>query len=121
MIAELTKYAGDALAFEISGKVSIDEEKMWIARIEQALQANDKLKVMVVLGEGASWGLKAGVEDVKWVLKHMDRIERIAFVSSSKVWKWLISVDSVFAQMVGIKERHFDTAEVDDAWSWLTQ
>ena len=89
---------------EISGKVTIEEEKEWTKRIEDALKTNEKLNVLVVLNEKASWGIHAGIADIKWIMTHMKSIHKIAFVSSSTVWKWLVSIDSFFASMVGIEE-----------------
>ena len=119
MIIELPESEGRTLGFEITGKVTLEEEKAWIEKIEDALKTHEKLNVLVVLNEGASWGLDAGIEDIKWITTHTKNIHRIAFVSSSSVWKWLVSIDSFFASMVGIEERHFDHADLPAAWNWI--
>lgn len=119
MIVELPQSEGCVLGFEITGKVTLEQQQEWIEKIESTLTGCDKISVLIVLSEGASWGLDAGVEDIKWVMRHMSHIEKIAIVSSSQVWRWLVSIDSLFASMVGISEKHFDHAELAAAWAWI--
>ena len=119
MIKELPQSKDPVLGFEVTGKVSVEEEQNLISRVEGALKKHDKVSALVVLGEKASWGVKAGIQDLKWLLTHMDDLDRIAIVSDSKVWEWLIKIDSKFAKMAGIKEKHFETDDLDDAWEFV--
>jgi len=113
MINELPQSEGAVLGFEITSKVTLEEEKEWISRINDAIEKHGKLSALVILGEEAGWGIKAGIEDLKWIMTHMKSIDRIAIVSDSKVWKWLITIDAQFAKMVGIGEKHFETSEIE--------
>lgn len=119
MIKELPQSEGHALGFEITDKVSLEEEKEWIEKIEKAIEEHGKVSVLVILDEKAGWGVKAGLEDLQWIIKNMKKLDKIAIVSESNVWKWLISVDSQFAKMVGIGEKYFDVSEIADAWQWV--
>jgi hypothetical protein len=119
MINELPQSKDPVLGFEVTGKVSLEEEQKLISRVEETLKEHDKVSALVVLGEEASWGVKAGITDLKWLLTHMDDLDRIAIVSDSKVWEWLIKIDSKFAKMAGIKEKHFETDDLDDAWEFV--
>ena len=119
MIKELPQSKDPVLGFEVTGKVSVEEEQKLISRVEETLKKHDKVSALVVLGEEASWGVKAGLQDLKWLLRHMDDLDRIAIVSDSKVWEWLIKIDSKFAKMKGIREKHFDTDDLDDAWEFV--
>lgn len=121
MITELPESQGAFLGFEIASKVTLEEEKAWIARIEQSLNDHDRINVLAVLDKGAGWGVQAGIEDLKWIMKHMNRINKIAIVSDSATIKWLIAVDSQFARLAGIGEKYFDTAHLADAWSWIKE
>lgn len=121
MIKELPESEGSVLGFEITSKVSLEEEKEWIEIIDKAAEQHGKVNVVVVLGEEASWGVKAGIEDIKWILKNMKKLNKIALVSERKVWKWLVAMDSPFASLVGISEKHFEPSEIADAWSWVKE
>ena len=121
MIKELPQSYRNNLAFEISDKVSLEDEKSWIARLNVITDEYEKFNVMIVLGENASWGMDAGLADIKWLSKHMDKFNKIAIVSQSSVWKWLVKVDSFFAGFVGINEEYFDVSEIDEAWEWVEE
>lgn len=120
MIKELAESNGSVLAFEVTGKVSIEEEKSWTRKFDKVLEEHDKVSVMIILGENTSWGTKAGYEDIKWVIKHMKRFDKIAIVTDSVVWKWLIALDSKFAKLVGIGEKHFESSEAKKALAWVS-
>lgn len=121
MIRELPRSEGAFLAFEVTGKVDEAEERRWIARFEEAIAEHGRVSALVVLGEGARWGMKAGYEDVKWLVTHMKKLHRIAIVTDSTVWKWLIAFDSPFAKLFRIGEKHFERDELERAWDWLRE
>ena len=87
MIKELAKSEGSVLGFEITGKVTLEEEKEWICKFDAALEKYDKVSALVVLGNEASWGVKAGLNDLKWVMSHVEKVHKFALVSDSTVWK----------------------------------
>ncbi|MGI9280792.1 MAG: STAS/SEC14 domain-containing protein [Endozoicomonas sp.] len=119
MIKQLPESEGSVLGFEISGKVSLEEEKEWIQKIEAVLENHQKVSILAVLSDSASWGVQAGFEDLKWIMSHMKRLDKIAFVSNSNVWKWLVAADSPFAKMFGIHEQHFEHEDLNKAWQWI--
>lgn len=117
MIKKLEESAGAVLGFEISGKITLEQEQETVATVENVLKDHDKVSLLVVLGEHADWGVKAGMEDLKWTLKHLKQINKVAIVSSSTVLKWLTTLDSPFAKMIGMEEKHFE--DLDQAWAWI--
>jgi hypothetical protein len=48
-------------------------------------------------------------------------MNKIAIVSSSKVLAWLVAADSPFGKLAGISEKHFETSQLQDAWSWVKE
>ncbi len=121
MIKKLAQTYENNLAFEVIGKVSLEDEKAWITSLDEKSNDYDKFNVMVVLGKNASWGIEAGIADIKWIMKHMDKFNKIAIVADSAVWKWLIKVDSFFAQFVGIDEKFFEAKDEEEAWAWVSE
>lgn len=119
MIKELPQSTEDILAFEIMGKVTLEEEKEWIERFDNILEKKDKISAMVILGENASWGTWAGIEDIKWLFKNYKKFKKIAIISESSVLKWLVAIDSQFAKIVGVEEKYFEATESKEAWEWL--
>jgi len=119
MIKELEQSSEKVFAFEIIGKVTLEEEKAWIEKLDKRLENQDKVSAMVILGENASWGTWAGIEDIKWLFKNYKKFNKVAMVTESSVWKWLIAIDSKFAKLVGVDEKYFDIEDKKEAWEWV--
>ena len=119
MITELSKSKGSAVGFEITGKVSTKAEKEWLLKLDKLLEHHEKLNVLLLFGDNSNWETDAGIDDLKWLVKHMRRFNKIAIVTDKTIWKWLITIDSIFAKMVGINEEHFEKSEIEKAWKWL--
>ena len=121
MIEKLPESEGSVLGVKITGKVSLEMEKEWISDIEKVIKEHGKIRVLVFLDKHASWGLKAGIEDLKWITTHMKKIKKIAIVADSNFWKWYVALDSPFGKVVGIEEKYFKPAEIVAAWEWLKE
>ena len=121
MVTKLNKSEGNVLGVKISGKVSLEMEKKWIKEFEKILDQYDKVSALVFLDDHASWGLKAGIEDIKWLFIHMKKIDKIAIVAESNFWKWYVALDKPFGKLVGIGEKYFKPDDIDNAWSWLKE
>jgi len=119
MIKELAQSTEDVFAFEVTGTVSLEEEKAIIEKLDKALEDKEKVSAMVILGTNASWGTWAGIEDIKWLFKNYKKFKKIAIVTESSVWKWLVAIDSQFAKLVGVDEKHFEAHEAKEAWEWV--
>lgn len=98
----------------------MEDKKAWISNLDTLIDKFEKFNAVVVPGENASWGMEAGIADIKWIMKHMDKFNKIAIVADSSVWKWLIKVDSFFAQFVGIDEKFFEVKDTEKAWEWVS-
>jgi len=119
MIKELPESTGSVIGVEITGKVTLEEENGMIAKFDAAVAEHGKVSALVILGEEAGWGLKAGLADMKWLLTHMKNLNKIAIVTDSSVYKWLVKTDAQFAKLVNIGEKHFEMAQLADAWAWV--
>ncbi len=119
MIKELAQSDGATIAIEITGKITLEEEQKWLDMFDDRINQYEKISVMLILGKNTSWGTKSGYEDIKWLVKNFKKFNKIAIVTESAVWKWLITVDSAFAKLVGVNEKHFDATEAKKAWEWV--
>ncbi|WCE28908.1 STAS/SEC14 domain-containing protein [Vibrio sp. SCSIO 43137] len=115
----LTSENPSVFAVEINEKVGIEQENQMLERVESILQKQDKIRVLVVLGEEAGWTVEAGLKDLKWVLSNLSRLDKIAVVADKKIITWLVEADAVFAKMIGIGEKAFATSEIEKAWQWI--
>lgn len=121
MIELLEQSYDNHLAFRVSGKVSAEEEKEWIARFEEIIEKYGKFRVMVILDESANWGIEASIDDLKFAITHVKNFEKLAIISTSKVMEKLVAIDAFFASFMNIGEKHFTPEQQDEAWQWLEQ
>lgn len=119
MIKKLEQSTGRYLGFSVVGKACLAEEQTWNLTIEEAIKTHDKVCILVNLSEDVHWGVDAAWQDIKWIFAHIRHFDKIAIVSSSQTWHWLITIDSFFASLMSIEEKHFQTNELDKAWHWL--
>ncbi|MCP4199201.1 MAG: STAS/SEC14 domain-containing protein [Proteobacteria bacterium] len=121
MIEKLPQSGGSVLGVKIMGKVTLEAEKELIGKVEEVVQEHGKISLLAQLDEGAGWGIKAGLEDLKWMVMNIKKIDKIAIVSDSNTWKWLVNLDSPFAKLIGVGEKHFAVVDIDAAWKWLKE
>src|SRR5690606_34915062 len=105
--------------FELDGEITETENDQFAALLNAAIANYGTISILLVLHEDADWGAKAGLKDLKWAMIHFRKLDKVAVVSSSKVWKWLVKADSFLARTVGIKEKHFEAGQMIAAWRWL--
>ncbi len=119
MIKELRESEDHVLGIKITGKISLEIEREWIARCDKIIKEHGRINLLVFFDEHARWGIKAGIEDLKWALTHMKAIKKVAIVSDNAFWKWYVTLDRPFGKMVGIEEKYFELAEIANAWKWI--
>jgi hypothetical protein len=119
MIKELRDTDTTVLTYEITGKITLDEEKEWIEHFNTYLQTGEKLRILLIFGENAGWSISAAFEDLKWLCRHYSKIEKIAIVSDSMLWKWYVKLNFV-GKIFGTKECYFSSRETAKALTWVS-
>ena len=114
MIEMLDQSRENVLGFRIGGTITAEEEEKWIEMFDAPLSKYDKLNILIELDKHTGWTLKAAFEDYRWVSKHAKNIDKLAVVCESKVWEWLITMDS---KLLRIDEKHF--SDIDEAWDYV--
>jgi SpoIIAA-like len=118
MITILADLPSNVVGFAAVGEVSADDYRDVLEpAVAKALQENDKLRLLYVLGEkfkgysaGAAW------HDTKLGISHWDSWERIAVVTDRAMVRDGVKA---FAWMVPGEVRVFSTEESDDARAWV--
>lgn len=121
MIKLLSKSEGATIGIQVGVKIDKAEEEKWIVIFDKLLEEHRTINVLVLLDGEIKVGLDVVYEDLMWTLHHISNINKLGFVSSSRVLKWLVAIDSPFAKLVGIDEKYFTSDELQDAWDWVKQ
>ena len=119
MIKQLIHHDREVLIYEVTQNIDVAEEMEWIEQINEHIKQEQKVRILLILGADATWSLRAGVEDVKWLFTHLKYIEKMAIVAESRWWKWYVKVN-VLAKFFGTKERYFNIHETNNALDWLS-
>ena len=109
----------NVIGFVVKGKVTSDDyEKVLTPAIESALENNEKIRLLYVLGAdftgfsgGAMW------EDGQLGLEHITRWDRIALVSDKE---WIRHAVNAFGYLIPGKVKVFDLDDEADASAWVT-
>jgi len=119
MIKQLLHNSKEVLIYEVTQTIDVKEENEWIEQLNEYIEQNQKVRILLILGADATWSLRAGIEDIKWLFTHLKYIEKMAIVSESSWWKWYIKVD-IFAKIFGTEEKYFSVTQTDKALDWLS-
>lgn len=119
MINVLPESEGATIGLEVSGKIDINEEEIWISAVNKLIEEHNEINILILLGGKIHYEIDAGYEDLKWMFKHLKNMNKLAIVSDSKVLGWLVKADSLFAKPMGISEEHFETSKLPEAWAWI--
>tara|TARA_R110000764_G_scaffold99821_2_gene184609 strand:+ start:221 stop:706 length:486 start_codon:yes stop_codon:yes gene_type:complete len=121
VIKLLSKSEGATIGIQVGVKIDKAEEEKWIVIFDKLLEEHRTINVLVLLDGEIKVGLDVVYEDLMWTLHHISNINKLGFVSSSRVLKWLVAIDSPFAKLVGMDEKYFTSDELQDAWDWVKQ
>jgi len=121
MIRKLSESEGATIGIEVSGKIDIEQENQWIEIFNKLIAEHDNINILILLDGKINFGVDVVYEDLKWTFKHLKNMNKLAFVSNSKVLGWLVAADSPFGKLAGVNEKHFESSRLPEAWSWVKE
>ena len=108
--------SGHVLAINLTGKLDKEDYEHFIPEVERLIQEHGKLRMLVRMHDFHGWTAGALWEDLKFDMKHLRDIERIAMVGD-KAWEHGMAV--FCKPFTGATIRYFDQSEADQALAWL--
>jgi hypothetical protein len=108
----------DVIAFDVNGRIRRDDMHLLVRTFEQALNAHERLRVLVRVVDFDGITLEAlrqeGLASVK--MRGWRQVERYALVGGPG---WMAGVTGWVSPVTRIQTRHFDAAQEGEAWRWL--
>ncbi|MCC6145919.1 MAG: STAS/SEC14 domain-containing protein [Candidatus Hydrogenedentes bacterium] len=107
-----------ALGLRVWGKLDTDEYKEILQRLEGEIQRENKVNLLLEMGEldgvspGALW------EDTKFDMHHFRDIQRLAVVGHSKFERFMTTISKPFTSE---DARFFTPEQTDEAWAWVKE
>jgi hypothetical protein len=105
-----------SLELRVLGRLEKDDYKECLARFEDRLKDNEKIGLLVHIGDFHGWSPGALWEDLKFDVKHYRDVSRFALVAESPGKKWMATVSSPFT---GAKVEFFTEDQLDEAREWV--
>lgn len=119
MPLEITETAGGrVLEVRVTGRLTRKEYERYLPTLEQQIKERGKLRLLVIKHE--LQGLEAGAlwEDLKFDLRHLNDIERLAIVGRAR---WRRNVSALYHRFLTSNIRYFNEYEIDKAREWVQE
>ncbi|HSG16905.1 MAG TPA: STAS/SEC14 domain-containing protein [Anaerolineae bacterium] len=117
MFEILPESTNDYMGFKVGGKLTADDYAELLPKIDEAIAASGRINMVVVIDQPEGWdGLDAAKADYKFGTREYRQVERCAFVSDKKWFKWVVKLMDPFTRRTD--EKFFEPTELDQAWAW---
>jgi hypothetical protein len=108
--------AANHVVIRATGKIVKEDFTPFIPEFERLVKERGKLRVLFDVTEFTGWGSGALWQEVKFDLKHLSDIERLA-VLGTKAWQH--ALEAAMKPFAHPRTRYFDAAEITAAHDWL--
>ena len=109
---------GKVVEVQVTGRLDRGEYEQFVPRFEQLIKQHGKLRLLFEMVDFDGWDAGALWEDIKFDLKHLSDIERLAMVGDKK-WEQGMSV--FCRPFTTAKIRYFDRPAIEEARAWLKE
>ncbi len=120
MIERLNESEDRAFGFKVTGKLTAEEVKAFEPQIESAIDRSGKktLGILADLSEmqGVQWA--ARWEEIKFIGRYAEHIERVAIVGASK-WEDVKAEILAGTVLIQAETRYYPGADILHAWHWV--
>jgi hypothetical protein len=120
MIERLKESEGRAFGFRIAGRVTAEEVEAFVPQIEFAIRERGKRPIGLLADlsamRGAEW--KARWEEIRFLAKYAEHIERVAVVGAGR-WEDVKAEVLAGTVLVQAETRYYPTSEIQHAWHWV--
>ncbi|MEM6462271.1 MAG: STAS/SEC14 domain-containing protein [Pseudomonadota bacterium] len=108
----------DVIAYEVTGTLTSREyREVLTPLVEEKLKVHDKIKILVVLGDGFDGATASAMWDDMWLgLGHIMAFSKLAIVSDID---WVRHSTKFFGPLIPAQVLVFETARLDDAKAWI--
>jgi hypothetical protein len=120
MIERMKESGGKAFGFKVTGRVTADEVKAFEPQIEMVIGDRGKRTIGILADlsgmTGAEWA--ARWEEIKFLSKYAEHIERVAIVGAHK-WENVKAEILGGTVLVQAETRYYHGPEIVHAWHWV--
>jgi hypothetical protein len=118
LLERITDLPDTVLGFKASGELTGDDyRKVLVPAVEAALEHQEKLRLLYVLGDEVT-GFSAGAawQDTKVGMAHVTKWQKVAVVSDKE---WLRHSVNILGYLIPGEIKAYPTTEEKDARAWI--
>ena len=116
MLMLLPESAGDLVCLKGLGKLTDEDLKDMMPRLEAVIAAHSRLRLLADLTEFDGWDWRAAWDDVAFGIKHWDKVTKIALIGDPS-WENLVA--KIADKFSPVDVRSFSTVEAGNALDWI--
>lgn len=109
---------GKCLLVQLSGKLTKEDYQHFVPTVERLIQQQGKIRLLVQMRDFHGWTLGALWEDIKFDVKHLSDIERLAFVGDRK---WEVGMAAFCKPFTRALIRYYDESKYEEALGWIKE
>ena len=120
MIERLRESDDKAFGFRVAGTVTAEELEAFEPQLEQAIARRGKRPIGILADLSALRGIEwaARWEEIKFIGRHGEDIERVAIVGAGK-WEQVKAEILAGTVLIQAETRYYHAADVLHAWHWV--
>jgi hypothetical protein len=119
MPIDLTETSGGkVLEVKVTGELTHGDYQSCVAAFERLLSQHGRLRVLYDLVNFRGWEVAALWDEIKFDVKHVSDIERMALVGDKTWEKWMAEFVKPFTRAT---VRYFDHDQIAAAHAWIAE
>lgn len=118
MFEILDESEGNVLGIKAIDKLTREDYRQFIPRMERIIQEHGKLRVLFDMTDFHGWKWSAIWDDLKFDFKHERDVERCAILGDKR---WEERLIKLFRPLLKTKVEYFDQTRREEAWQWIKE
>lgn len=120
MIERLKESGETGIGFKVTGRVTAEEVEAFLPQIEFAIKDRGKRTIGILADLSAMTGSEwaARWDEIKFLSKYADHIERVAVVGAGK-WEDVKAEILAGTVLIQAETRYYPSSEILHAWHWV--
>lgn len=102
---------------DLSGKLAAEDYESFLPEINRLMHNHGKLRLLIQMRDFHGWTPGGFWEEFKFDIKHVNDVERIAFVGDKK---WEAGLSKLAKLFTTDESRFFEPAQIEEARGWLS-
>jgi stage II sporulation SpoAA-like protein len=113
---EIVSEQGNLIRVDVSGKLTRKDYQQLIAAWDALISREGSMRMLLVMQDFHGWEVGAAWDDLRFGMKHVSQIERVAMVGE-KFWQKCLA--KVGALIMTEKVKYFDSTDLAAAGQWV--